>query len=342
MKEQIRNAFLLAVTSILCILFSQNGYSKTEKIYLYDVFDTYSEISATGAKCEKALGECRELLLRYHDLWNDKSETSEISELNRSAGISKVTLSEETADILNKSKFFCAETNGFFDVTIGAAAKLWNIPKNPKIPSKEELTDVIHKTGTDILELDGENAYLTKEGASVTLGAIAKGYAAEKLVNVMKKNKIRSALINLGGNVYALGSDTSGKAWKIGIADPQNDGETIGTVEVCNKSVITSGGNYRFFEEDGIRYCHILNPYTASPANSGILSVTVICSDPTAADVLSTACFVIGYANSLPLLKEYEAEAVFVTDTKTVYYTDGLENIFEYDGNAYEYKCVKI
>lgn len=337
MKDQIRNACIMAVAAVLCIFMSNREQSEASKIYIYDVFDTYSEISAVGKNCEKTLEECRETLEKYHRLWDVNSEESEISALNAHAGISAVSVSEETADILEKSKFYCAETNGFFDVTVGAAAKLWNIPYDARIPSNEELTEAIHKTGIDILEICENSAYLTKEGASVTLGAIAKGYATDKIVEIMKKNKIRSALVNLGGNIYVLGEEQ-----KIGIADPQNAGKTVGSVKLAGKAVTTSAGNYRYFEENGVRYCHILNPYTASPANAGLLSVTIICSDATAADVLSTACYVIGYANSLPLLREYDAEAVFVTDSNTVYYTDGVEEVFEHDNELYEYKRAAI
>lgn len=342
MKNQLRNAAILVLIAIVCIIFSYSGNEESHSIQIYDAFDTYSEISASGRGGEKALTECREVILKYHNMWNDKSDDSEISKLNKEAGKKSVKLSEDTIDILKKSKFYTAETNGFFDITVGSAAELWDISGNPHIPSNEELADVIHKIGFDILEVYEDSAYLKKDGAKVTLGAIAKGYVTDKLIDVLKKHKIHSALINLGGNVYALGNTPSGKAWSIGIADPKNDGDVIGTLNIANKAVITSAGNYRYFETDGVRYHHILNPYTASPANSGLLSVTIISANPTEADVLSTACFVIGYTQSLSLLKEYNAEAVFVTDTGEVYYSEGIADMFEYDNDAYEYNLAKM
>lgn len=342
MKNQIRNAILIAAAAVLIILAFSSGEGNTKTIRIYDAFDTYSEISASGKNAEKALEECREKLSEYHSLWNAEAPESEISRLNASAGLEAVNLCADTIDILKRAKLYNAETNGFFDVTVGAPAKLWSIPDAPRVPSKEELAEVIHKIGFDVMDVGEDSAYLKKKGASVTLGAIAKGYATEKLVDILKKDKIRSALLNLGGNVYALGTAPEGKPWSIGIADPQNDGELIGKIAVSNKAVITSAGNYRFFEEDGIRYSHIINPYTASPANSGLLSVSIVSANPTEADVLSTACYVIGYANSLPLLKEYNADAIFVTDNGCVYYTDGLDGVFEYDNKSYEYKTLSL
>ncbi len=341
MKDQIRNACIIAALSVLCIIIVSGGKKEMHTISLYDVFDTYCEISVSGKNSEKALADCRELLEKYHAMWNVNDPDSEISKLNDNAGKESVALSADTIDILDRSKKYSLETNGFFDITVGAAAKLWNIPNEPRVPTKEELAEVIHKTGSELLEVDSDHAFLKKEGASITLGAIAKGYATEKLAEILKQNKINSALINLGGNVYALGSGTDGRLWNVGIADPRNDGETIGSIEVSNKAVITSAGNYRYFEENGVRYSHILNPFTASPANSGLLSVTVISANPTDADVLSTACYVIGYQQSVPLLNEYNADAVFVTENGTVYYTGGIADSFKYENTNYEYKLIK-
>lgn len=343
MRNQVRNAVIISIISALCIFITSDRKEELKSVQLYDVFDTYCEISVSGKNSDKALEECSALLHKYHNMWNTKDENSEISKLNAAAGAEPAVLSEETVDILDKAKRYSVETNGFFDVTVGAAADLWNITEAPHVPTQDELTDVIHKTGFSILEVnkDDNTAYLTKEGAKVTLGAIAKGYATGKLVELLKGEKINSALINLGGNVYALGTQKDNKPWSVGIADPGKDGELIGTLDVFDKAVITSGSNYRYFEENGVRYHHILNPYTASPANSKLLSVTIISSDPTLADVLSTACFVIGYPQSLPLLKEYDAQAIFVTDTGTVYYSGELSDSFKHDNDGYEYKVIK-
>ena len=339
-KKQIFYAAILSFISVFSVFIMSENHGNMKTIQIYDVFDTYCEISAAGRNSDDALQKCSELLHKYHNMWNTKDENSEISRLNQALGTAPVHVSEDTLELLTEAKKYSIDTNGFFDITIGAAADLWNIPDNPRVPANEELIDVIHKTGFSLLEINeaDSTAYLSKNGARVTLGGIAKGYAADKLAEIMKKENIGSALINLGGNVYALGKNEDGKPWQIGIADPKISSKLIGTLSISNKAVVTSAGSYRYFESNGVRYHHILNPFTASPANSGLLSVTIISANSTLADMLSTACFVIGYDQSLPLLKEYGVEAIFVTDTNTVCVSSSLSDCFTHDSENYEYK----
>lgn len=340
-KQPIGAAIMLAL-SIIFILSSQTKNTKYKTLEIYDVFDTYSELTLLGKNTEKALTECNAYLHDADTRWSAKNPESEISALNSAAGVSEVALSDDTLDMLEKSVQYSVYTNGFFDITVGSLVNLWDISK-AQIPSNESITTAIHKTGFNLLEINKENktAMLSCTGAAVDLGAVAKGYATAELLNILKKNGISSALINLGGNTYALGNRSDGTPWKIGIQDPGDTSRTIGDLSVYDTSVITSGNYQRYFEKDGVRYHHIINPYTGNPSNSGLLSVTVINRDPFIADILSTACFVIGYKESLPLLRESDSKAIFVTEDNTVYYSADLQNNFDYDNSAYEYKSFK-
>lgn len=337
-KKQATAAAVMLAASIIFIFCTKPQKNEYQTLSIYDVFDTYSELSVSGKNADKALEECNAYLHDVNSRWSATDPNSEISKLNAAAGVSPVTLSDDTVDILDKSVRYSMDTNGFFDVTIGALADLWDIDK-AQIPSKEDIASAIHKTGFNLLEInkDAKTAELTKEGAAVTLGAVAKGYASKGILDILAKNNISSALVNLGGNTYALGMNGN-SAWNIGIQDPNNQSGTIGTLSVYDTAVITSGGYQRYFEKDGVRYHHIINPYTGSPANSGLLSVTIVNDDPILADALSTACFVIGYKESLSLLKDTDSKAVFVTDDNTVYFSTDLQDHFKYDNPSYEYK----
>ncbi len=337
-KKQVTAAAVMLAASIIFIFCTRQQKNEYQTLSIYDVFDTYSELSVSGKNADKALEECNAYLHDVNSRWSATDPNSEISKLNAAAGVSPVTLSDDTVDILDKSVRYSMDTNGFFDVTIGALADLWDIDK-AQIPSKEDIASAIHKTGFNLLEInkDAKTAELTKEGAAVTLGAVAKGYATKGILDILAKNNISSALVNLGGNTYALGMNGN-SAWNIGIQDPNNQSGTIGTLSVYDTAVITSGGYQRYFEKDGVRYHHIINPYTGSPANSGLLSVTIVNDDPILADALSTACFVIGYKESLSLLKDTDSKAVFVTDDNTVYFSTDLQDHFKYDNPSYEYK----
>lgn len=339
MKKQLIYAVFLATFSVVCLFLTSEKNADIEALQIYDVFDTYCDISVSGKNAEKALEKCNSLLHRYHALWNVKDENSEITRLNNAAGISEAEVSGDTLDILELSKKYSMDTNGFFDVTVGCATELWNISDLPRVPTPAELTDAIHKTGFAFLEIDKKNstAYLTKQGVKVDLGAIAKGYATDKLVEILKKEGVRSALINLGGNVYAMGKNSDNMPYSLGISDPMDLSMLVGTVKVSNKAVVTSAGNLRFFEADGKNYGHILNPFTASPANSDLLQVTIIGDSATVADMLSTACYVVGYSQSLALIKEFGVEAIFVTRNETVHVSEGIADKFEHDNEKYEY-----
>ena len=143
-------------------------------------------------------------------------------------------------------------------------------------------------------------------------------------------------MVSLGGNVQVLGIKTDGSKWRVAVQNPEDTENYLGVLETQDRAVITSGGYERYFEQDGKTYQHILDPKTGYPAESGLISVTIVCDDGWLSDGLSTACFVLGYEDSLPLLETYQAEAVFVTEDKEVIVTDGLKDMFTLTDSSYE------
>ena len=340
-RKQIQYTILMLIVTMIFLRFLSSDKPSLKTLQIDDVFDTYSELTIeAGKNSDKILGQCNEYLHSRNNLWTAKNPASDIGKLNANAGQSEVALDPDTIRILSQAQDYSQDTNGFFDVTVGAVVNLWDIGgEKQHVPSNEEITEAIHKVGSNLLQVDAQNnkAFLTKEGTSVTLGAIAKGYATKGLVDILKQENVTSALINLGGNTYAMGTQLDGEPWNVGIQDPLDSTKLIGNIKMFDTAIITSGNYQRYFIQDGIRYHHIFNPYTGKPSNSGLTSVTIISDDPTLADVLSTACFVIGYKESLPLIREFNAMAIFVTEDNTVYYTSQLQNYFEHDNTTYDY-----
>jgi FAD:protein FMN transferase len=200
------------------------------------------------------------------------------------------------------------------------------------ITSVREITELLPLVGYKGLRLDDEttSAELQKEGQAVDLGGIAKGYAADEVKRILMENGITSAMINLGGNIAALGCRPDGKPWRIGIQNPLSPtGEFLAVIPVEDGAVVTSGSNERFFIEDGVRYHHIIDPRTGRPARSGLLSVTVVCGNSADADALTTALFVLDREGGMKLLEITGTDAVFVSESLEITAIGGLAGKIE-------------
>ena len=167
----------------------------------------------------------------------------------------------------------------------------------------------------------------------IDLGGIAKGYTSSRIMDIFKENGITSGLVNLGGNVQALGTKTDGSNWRVAVQSPDDTEDYLGVLSIQDKAVITSGGYERYFEQDGVTYHHIIDPKTGYPAKNGLVSVTIVSSDGTLADGLSTSLFIMGEEKAAEFWKAHsnEFEAIFVTDDGTIYVTEGLKDSFTTD-----------
>jgi len=271
-------------------------------------------------------------------------EGSEIDRLNKNAGKSYVTLSEDTCFVLEKSLYYSRLSDGRFNPMVGPLVKAWGINTDKqRVPEQTEIADILKLVDVNDILLDKKSSrcMLAKEGQLLDLGGIVKGYAGDVAAEIYKRKGIESAYINLGGNVVVVGNKPDGTPWEIGIQDPRDvKGSIIGTVNITDQAVVTSGDYERFFEKDNIRYHHIIDPKTGYPADSGLMSVTVIMDASIDADALSTAAFVLGLDKGMKLIEDIKgAEGIFITTDKKIYVTVGLRNIFNQNekANGYEY-----
>lgn len=297
--------------------------------------DTYMVIEARGRDAEKAAAEAERSVFALENLISRTRKNTDIARLN-AAGGAEVTVSPETMALLRQAKELAVP--GAFDPTIAAVSDLWGINTDgARVPSQEEIDAARATVSIDNLILTGEDRARLRNGARLDLGGIGKGMAADRCAEILRARGIESAMITLGGNVYALGEKADGSAWTIGIADPDGGASFIATLAVKDTSVVTTGDYERYFLRDGVRYHHVFDPATGAPARSGLRSVTVINRDSTLADARSTALFVLGLEKGLQYCEENGLQAVFITEEREIYVTEGLRDSFTFLGKEAGY-----
>lgn len=281
----------------------------------------------------KLLRETEENLLS----WTEKD--SQISKVNQAGGKS-VEVSGELAGYLEKIQQLARDSEGAFDPTLGRVIRLWDIGgENAGIPKDSNLQLLLAETGYEKFELD-ENKVTLKDGATLDLGAVGKGIGCDLIMELLKKEEdVSGMILNLGGSsVMAYGEKPDQSDWRVAVRDPRKpEGDYLGAVMLNGGEFLSTSGDYeRYFIEDGKRYHHIFDPKTGYPVWNGLTSVTVVCDSGLFADGLSTACFVLGIEDAIPLLQKYDADAIFVEENHKVYLTDGMKERFELMKNTYE------
>lgn len=275
-------------------------------------------------------------------------EGSDLYKVEESAGIEPVKVSDETYFVINKSIHYSEISQGHFDITTGPLINLWAIdPPEGHVPTQKELDEVLPKIDYKKIVLDKDNStvMLKDEGMIANLGAIAKGYIADEIKKVLIDNGVEHAIINLGGNVLLVGDKPEGSKFSIGVQDPDSArGAYVGIVKISDESLVTSGDYERYFIQDGVRYHHILDPFTGFPADNELRQVTIISPQSIDGDALSTTTFLMGLENGMELIEQIpDIEAIFVTKDKKIYLTSGLKDKFEFDEENYKdvYEVVK-
>lgn len=257
---------------------------------------------------------------------------SDISRINRSAGVKFEKISPETIEILSCAMKISVGSYGLFDVTVGPLADLWDYryASEPPADNKIDLALRLINYRDLYFDADRKTAGLKNHGQSVDLGGIGKGFASDRFMEIFKEYGVTSAFSNIGGNVSTLGGKPEGSPWRVGIRHPRLNG-LIGAVEVTGKAVVTSGDYERYFlNKEGKRFHHILNPLTGYPAESGLVSVTVVADSAMIADALSTVVFVAGMERGLSFIEQYQkTEAVLVNEKLIAYVTRGLRKCFK-------------
>lgn len=274
-----------------------------------------------GSLLDRAEARVREL----EGLWSVTDGASEISTLNHDGS---AELSPETADLLRTALDMCRRTDGALDISTYPVLRAWGFTTGEySVPGGEAIAALLPLVDYGRVALEAGAAALPP-GMEIDLGSVAKGYTGDALAALLKQGGAASALLDLGGNIQAVGSKPDGSPWRVAIQDPAGDGN-IGVVEVADQAVVTSGGYERYFEEDGVRYWHIIDPATGWPARSGLASVTVVGESGLLCDGLSTALFVMGREGALEHWRQHrDFEAVLVSEDGSVTITAGLEGRF--------------
>ena len=290
--------------------------------------DTVMDFYAVGEQAEDTLTAAAQEINRLESLLSRTRQGSEIDALNRHGS---TVLSDETAALLRTALDCAAITGGTFDVTVAPLVDAWNI--------HGETPRVLPLVGSEHLRLDGTTAILDG-GCAIDLGGIAKGYASDVVARLYRENNIQGGWISLGGNVYAHGTKPDGSGWNVSIRDPNDSAAGAAIVTLSNEFAVTSGGYQRFFTaQDGTVYQHIIDPQTGKPAQSDLLSVTIITDNGAMADAYSTALYVMGQSGAVSFWDANRAEfdMVLITTDGRLLYTPGLlGRITTEEGGPYE------
>ncbi|MDL2287355.1 FAD:protein FMN transferase [Eubacteriales bacterium OttesenSCG-928-G02] len=273
----------------------------------------------------QAMQKVIEEINKLDNLISYRSKDSDIYKLN-TQGFCEVDALVRRMFVISKGLW--ENTDGMFDITILPLVRLWGFDGDkPALPDKADIESTLKAVGLEHLN-DDEGVFLLNDGSGVDLSAMGKGAACDVAVGIYKKYGIKSAVISVGGSVGVFGTK-NGEPFLIGVRDPNDTSKIIGTLALSNKFVSTSGSYEKFFTDGDKLYHHIINPKTGYPTESGLISVSVICESGVASDALSSACFALGYADSLAVLKAYGAEAVFVTADGSIIITDGLKSVWK-------------
>ncbi len=400
-KTKIAAAFLAAALLLL------SGCERQIHEQSEFVLGTVCSINLYEAGSAELYGKLFARLRELNDIFNNYSDTSEISRVNREAAATPVAVSQDFYAVLKTALDFARLTGGAFDPTVGPLVKLWGFGKSPRVPSQEEIEAAQKLVGWQCVALqesaqtedapgqpkgftgqkaangngsqdqnaggqksaDNQNASgeresftgqkaandkgsqdqnagdeqetvtdqnpaagptvrFTKSGVRLDLGAIAKGYAADCLVDILRERGVKRASLSLGGNVYVYGKKPGGSLWSVAIRDPSKPGQNAFMLKTRDATVVTSGAYERFFEQDGKTYGHILDPATGFPAQSGLESVTIVSHNSMVADALSTSLFVLGMEKIPEIKKSALAggfECVLVDASGKAYASKGLK-----------------
>ncbi len=260
-------------------------------------------------------------------------DDTEILEVNRNAGLSPVAVSDDTALVVSEGIRWAELSSGAFDISIAPLVQLWGIgtPRErvPAPPEIEETLPLVNYRRVSVR--DGNRIFLPEEGMGIDVGGIAKGYAVDEAARILREAGIQHALIDFGGDIFTIGTRVDGKPWRIGVQHPSSvRQDLLAVVEIVDLAIVSSGDYERYFEQNGIRYHHILDPATGMPSRSGLTSATVIGPDSIGADALSTAVFVMGLDDGMELIESLPGyEAIFATTNRRVYVSSGLQGRVE-------------
>lgn len=308
--------------------------NKPQETKSFFAMDTYITVSSYEGGDDNTVDEVEKRISRLEKLWSVTDKDSEIYRLDHSTGKS-ISVSDETVEIVRFALDMSKRTDGALDISLYPVLTAWGFTTGEnRVPDDKELEELLKKTGWEKIKISENNINLPQD-MQIDLGSVAKGFAGDITSQFLKEKGVTSALIDLGGNIQTIGLKPDGSKWKIGVKDPLGEG-SIGTLEVGECAVVTSGGYERFFEQDGEKYWHILDPKDGKPARSGIASVTIIGKEGKLCDALSTSMFVKGRKQAEEFWRNSDDfEMIIVEEDGEIYVTNGIKDDFSCGKNVH-------
>lgn len=315
----VLTAFALLLTG--CSGAKSSTQTDRDLTYTDMLFDTVIKIQILDPADESILDGLKKLCEKYDTMFSATNTDSELYKLNHANG-QPFTVSSETANLIQEGIHYSELSGGAFDLTIEPVSALWDFKADkPTVPSSDAIAQAVSHVDYTKVDIQDNTVTLEDPEAGIDLGAIAKGYIADQVKTYLKKQGIKHAIINLGGNVDVIGTKPDGSKYNIGIQKPFDEsGEAITSVQLKDQTVVTSGIYERYFKKNGKLYHHILDPRTGYPCENNLYSVSIITDSSTKADALSTTCFLLGYEKGMELIQSMDGvEAIFITDDEKVH-----------------------
>ena len=309
-----------SLSFILFIAFSFQSFAQVQRQRPVTLMGSRFDITIVAVdslKAEKHIDEVIAEMSRIETLISDWKINSQISEVNRNAGVKPVKVDREVFELTQRSLYFSELSEGAFDISYAAMDKIWKFDGSMvKMPTLEEIKRSVAKVGYQNIILDSLNStiFLKLSGMKIGFGATGKGYAADKGRDLMEAKGVKAGIVNASGDMTTWGKSVRGKAWNVGVTNPFDEEKYLAVISLNRDAVTTSGSYEKYVEFDGKRYAHIINPVTGYPA-TGLISVTVVGPSAETANGLSTSIMVLGSTKGLELLLKFPAySCVMVTD----------------------------
>ena len=347
MKKITYKIFLLLIGLLLLSgcsnkVQSNEPLSKTEFL-----MNTVMTVRIYDNQKQKTLDKVFDRLREIEERMSITIDNSDVNKINDNAGIEPIKIHEDTYFVLETAKDYAQRSNGAYDPTIAPLVDLWNIKSDEfytereSLPTENEIE--LAKSYVDYAELElleNNKVFLKNKNMSLNLGSIVKGYAADEVKRILSENGVTSAIIDLGGNIYAMGSKIDGSTWNIGLQDPfQVSGVNFGLVKVSDKSVVTSGDYERYIVHNEKKYHHILDNKTGYPVDNEITGITVVSDKSIDGDALSTTLFVLGIEEGLKFIEGLDdIDAIFIAKDRSVYATENIKTSLTILNNEFNLK----
>ena len=324
----MKKYFISAMLSALLFLTGCSAESSPEPVQgTFFAMDTMMDFTIYGES--GLINQSESLIASLESLVSVTDTGSELYAINQTGS---GTLTGKASSLMEQALEICRRTDGALDLSIYPIVRAWGFTTGSyQVPDEAEIQALLPLVDYRKIQYDAATGTVTvtlPEGMEIDLGSVAKGYAGQLAAQMLREHGVQSALLNLGGNVQTVGAKPDGSPWQIGIKDPQGE-DAMMVLSVEDQAVVTSGGYERYFEQDGQTYWHIMDPSTGHPADSGLISVTIVGDEGVVCDGLSTALFVMGLEKAADLWAQSgDFEAVFVTASGEVYITEGLRDRF--------------